>query len=340
MAQKNAANFVGSIPENYDRYLAPIQLEPFAGDLARRVPATGLGDVLEIACGTGLVTRHLRERLEAETRLVSTDFSEAMLKYAQAKPGIGKNVEWKVADGTALPFKDASFDVVVCGFGYMFFPDKDKAASEIFRVLRPGGRLLFTTWDKIEHNDFPHIAHDIIAEMFEGDPPAFYKLPFGFYDHYEIRTMLRRAGFIDVALATLEMKVQGTASDAAIGFVKGNPIATEIEERLGKDVSQALEKVEKAFAKELGAKIAKGKARAIVVGGRKPGVLVGRPKAAPAATAAPKTKVAAKRKPSTRKAAVKKAAPAAAKTKAAAKPRAASTAKPKASGPAAKKPAN
>jgi hypothetical protein len=207
----------------------------------------------------------------------------------------------------------------------MLFPDKDKAATEIFRVLRPGGRLLFTTWDKLEHNDFPHIAHEVIGEMFEGNPPEFYKLPFGFYDHYEIRTMLRRAGFIDVALATVEMKVQGTASDAAIGFVKGNPIATEIAERTGQDVSQALEKVEKAFAKELGAKIAKGKARAIVVGGRKPGVLVGRSKASPAATAAPKAKPAAKPKPSTRKKTVKKAASATPKTKVAAKPRPAAT---------------
>ncbi len=321
MAQKNAANFVGSIPENYDRYLAPIQLEPFAGDLAKRVPATGLGDVLELACGTGLVTRHLRERLEADTKLVSTDFSEPMLKYAQTKPGIGKNLEWKVADATALPFKDASFDVVVCGFGFMLFPDKDKATTEIFRVLRPGGRLLFTTWDKIEFNDFPHIAHDVIGEMFEGNPPEFYLLPFGFHDHYEIRTMLRRAGFIDVALATVEMKVQGTASDAAIGFVKGNPIATEIEARLGKDVSEAVERVEKAIAKELGAKVAKGKARAIVVGGRKPGVLVGRPKVAPAATTAPKPKPTAKPKPSTRKPAARKPASADAEAKVAAKPR-------------------
>lgn len=308
MAQKNSATFVGSIPENYDRYLAPIQLEAFAGDLARRVPATGLGDVLELACGTGLVTRHLRERLEEPTRLVATDFSEPMLKYAQTKPGIGKKVEWKMADATALPFPDGSFDIVVCGFGFMFFPDKDKASAEIFRVLRPGGRLLFTTWDKIEFNDFPHISHTVVGEMFEGDPPPFFGTPFGFYDHFEIRTLLRKAGFIDVALTTVEMKVQGAPADAAMGLVRGNPIANEIEAR-GKDVSQALEKVEQTIAKELGAKVAKGKARAIIVGGRKPGVLVGRSKAPAATTASPAAKAAAKPKSSTRVASPKKPSP-------------------------------
>lgn len=318
MAQKSGATFVGSIPENYDRYLAPIQLEPFAGDLAKRVP-TGLRDVLELACGTGVVTRHLRERLDEQTNLVATDFSEGMLKYAQSKPGYSKKIEWKVADATALPFKDNSFDSVVCGFGVMFFADKDKAASEIFRVLRPGGRLLFNTWDKIEFNDFPHIVHDLVEEMFAGDPPPFYQLPFGYHDHYEIRTLLRRAGFVDVALTTVEMKVQGTPADAAIGLVKGNPIGPEIEQRLGKDLSEVVDKAQKAVADELGSKMAKGRARAIIVGGRKPGQLAPRP-VTPAASASATPESATKPRAAVRKptAAKTKASP---KTKPAAKPR-------------------
>jgi ubiquinone/menaquinone biosynthesis C-methylase UbiE len=271
MAKKNEATFTGSIPENYDKYLAPILLEPYGQELVRRLPINGLKDVLELACGTGIVTRHLRERLGDETRLVATDFSDDMLKVARAKPPLSKPVEWKVADATDLPFKDGSFDAVVCQFGVMFFPDREKAMREMFRVLRPGGRVLFNVWDDIKHNDFPRTAHEVIEKMFDSEPPAFYKTPFGFHDHFEIRTMLRGAGFVDVALTTVEMRVTCEPANAAIGFVEGNPIADEIKNRLGKDVSEAKEKVEQALGEEFGKAIAKGHAQAIVVGARKPG---------------------------------------------------------------------
>ena len=270
MPKKTEATFSGSIPENYDKYLGPLLMVPYGNDLAHRLPIHGLNDVLELACGTGIVTQILRERLAEETRLVATDFSEDMLKVARTKP-MNKKVEWKVADATNLPFKDNSFDMVVCQFGVMFFPDKDRAAQEIFRVLRPGGRVLFNTWDKIQYNDFPRIAHDIVAKMFDNDPPTFYNTPFGYYDHFAIRTTLRNAGFYDIALSTIEKKLQVNATDAAKGLVEGNPISDEIKSRLGKDIKEATERVERAVASELGQKISRGHARAIVVGARKPG---------------------------------------------------------------------
>ena len=262
------ATFTGSIPENYDQYLGPLLMSPFGRNLVNRIPTTGVKDVLELACGTGIVTKLLRERLPSDIRLVATDLSQGMLDFAKKKT-YEKSVEWKVADASALPFKDESFDVVVSQFGVMFFPEKAQSMQEIFRVLRPGGRVLFNVWDKIEHNDFAKIANNIIEKMFDSDPPPFYKIPFGFYDHLEIRTLLRNAGFHDIALTTVELKVQADPLHAAKGFVEGNPIADEIKDRLSTDISEATGRVERAIASELGQKIAKGVGQAIIVGARK-----------------------------------------------------------------------
>jgi ubiquinone/menaquinone biosynthesis C-methylase UbiE len=93
MADKSTASFVGSIPENYDRYLVPTQFGPFADDLASRVAGSGpRGAVLEIACGTGALTQRLRSRLPASSRLVATDLNQPMLDYARNKLG-DRNVE-------------------------------------------------------------------------------------------------------------------------------------------------------------------------------------------------------------------------------------------------------
>jgi len=285
------ATFVGSIPQNYDRYLGPLLMVPFGRDLANRLPASGISDVLELACGTGIVTKLLRDRLSSGVRLVATDLSEGMLEFAKGKP-FEKPVEWKVADATSLPFKDDTFDIVVSQFGVMFFPDKEKAMKEILRVLKPGGRVLFNVWDKIEHHDFCRITNNVVEQMFNNDPPAFYKIPFGFYDHFQIRTVLRNAGFQDIALTTVDMKVQADPREAAQGLVEGNPIVDEIKSKLGTDAAEATARVERALASELGQKIAKGEARAIVVGGRKSADA--KPQAT-MSTAKPKPKPSAKR---------------------------------------------
>jgi SAM-dependent methyltransferase len=267
MAKKNDVTFAGAIPENYDRYLGPLLFVPYARDLANRLP-TDAGDVLELACGTGIFTQILSERLSEASRLVATDISDGMIEIAKKKT-INKKVDWKVVDATSLPFKDNSFDFVVCQFGVMFFPDKDAAAREIHRVLRAGGRLLFNVWDSLRYNDFARTVNEVVTEMFGGETPKFYSIPFGYHDHYAIRTLLRGAGFSDIGLTTVESKVQSEPGNAALGFVEGNPIVVEIKERLGSDVKEAVGKVEKALASSYGQRMSKGRAQAIVVGGRK-----------------------------------------------------------------------
>ena len=130
-------------PQNYDRYLGPVLFEPFAKDMAARLKDEQPKNVLEIACGTGIVTRRLRDSLAPAVRLVATDLNPGMLAFAQRKFSESENLEWQEADAGALPFDDGSFDAVVCQFGLMFVPDKEAAMRECYRVLSSGGVFLF-----------------------------------------------------------------------------------------------------------------------------------------------------------------------------------------------------
>jgi ubiquinone/menaquinone biosynthesis C-methylase UbiE len=231
MSSSHAA-FDGAIPENYDRLLGPTLFDPFAADLAARLELADHAAVLELACGTGILTRRLRERLGPQVRIVATDLKPAMLDYARAGFPEDKQLEWKQVDATELPFATGSFDTVVCQFGLMFFPDKEKTAREVQRVLNPGGTFLFNVWDAIEENDLQHIAHTVIGKFFDNNPPDFYQVPFSYHDQNKISALLSGAGFTRVEFSVVPLiAIFSSYQDIAHGLVHGNPIITTIRER-------------------------------------------------------------------------------------------------------------
>jgi ubiquinone/menaquinone biosynthesis C-methylase UbiE len=253
------ATFTGSIPENYDRYLGPTLFEPYAADLVSRLDVSKDASVLELACGTGIVTRRLLDRLGASAKVLATDLNDSMLDYARARLGPGDSVEWKQADATDLPFADQSFDAAVCQFGLMFFPDKERAVRETFRVLKPGGTFLFNVWDAIEQNDLPYTAREVVAKFFADNPPDFYDVPFSFHDPETIRSLLSRVGFDEIELTLLPLEaIAASARDAAKGLVHGNPIITAIRER---DESRIPE-IEAALASAIAARYGDAPVRA------------------------------------------------------------------------------
>lgn len=227
------AQFKGSIPEFYDRCLGPFLFEPYADDLMRRLPAQPGARVLEIACGTGIVTRRLRGVLPKNTELVATDLNPAMLDRAREALA-GADVHWRTADAAALPFKDATFDVVVCQFGYMFVPDKAMGFAEARRVLRAGGTLLASVWAPLDDNPAAGIVHATAGRLFEGNPPRFLLVPYGALPGGTMRSLAQAAGFASVAVSRVGIEGKSpSARDVAAGFAKGTPLSLEITERGG-----------------------------------------------------------------------------------------------------------
>ena len=144
----------GNTATLYDQFFGPLFFEPYAIEVVKRIDLTSVSIVLEIAAGTGRVTRHILEHIPASSKLIASDISEDMLGEAKKKLS-HLNIEWQNIDAQQLPFNNNSIDLVVCCFGYMFVPDKPKAFAEAYRVLRPGGMFLFTTWDKLEQTLHP-----------------------------------------------------------------------------------------------------------------------------------------------------------------------------------------
>ena len=263
------ARFSGSIPAAYDRYLGPLLFQPYAEDLAARLEMKANDSVLEMACGTGILTRVLRSRLPSTVKLTATDLNEPMFRNAAGKFGKDEALQWLQADACSLPFGDRIFDAVVCQFGIMFVPDKALAAREARRVLKPGGLFLFNTWDALEHNELTRIAHETIASYFEKDPPAFYQVPFGYHDWDEIKRTLEGAGFRDVQIEAVDTAGRASrAEDAATGLVQGTPVATEIAERNPSLLPIITKSVADAIRNRFGTANIRAPMRALVVQGR------------------------------------------------------------------------
>ena len=266
-APASDATFAGSIPELYERHLVPMIFAFYADDLAARVAALGPASVLELACGTGVVTRRLAAALPASTRIVATDLNQAMLDQAMST-GTSRAVAWRQADAQALPFDDASFDVVACQFGAMFFPDKPRAFAEMRRVLRPGGALVANVWDGIENNEFADVATQVLARMFSDDPPRFLaRTPHGYHDVAAIARDLASGGFSAPArIDTLEAcSLADSAMDVAVAYCQGTPLRSEIEARRPNGLADATAAVAGALAERFGDGAISGRIQAHVI---------------------------------------------------------------------------
>lgn len=244
--------FTKGIAQNYDRYLGPAWFGPIAADLARRMPADPGGDVLEVACGTGLMTRPLRERLAPSRRLVATDLSQPMLDYARGRLEGVRGIEWMKADALDLPFADGEFAVLACSLGVMFPTEKERLFASFRRVLRPGGLLLFNVWDRKELNTCVRVYSEVIEGMFPGDPEMQFTVPYSMHDTARLRELVAGAGFSEPRIEKVPIQVQApSARDVATGQVRGTPRGLLLTKR-GVDLEEAIGKVAAALVAECG----------------------------------------------------------------------------------------
>ncbi|MEO5571139.1 MAG: class I SAM-dependent methyltransferase [Bacteroidia bacterium] len=257
-------SFAGSIPKIYDNALGPVFFEPYAIDIAQRVAVINPASLLETAAGTGRVTAHLRNKLNAATKIIATDINPDMLEVAKENIK-DKNITWKQADAIDLPFPENNFDAVVTQFGIMFFPDKLKGMQEAFRVLKKEGTFLFNVWDKTDFNPMAKTAREIIMNFFENDPPAFYNIPFGYNDTHQITSLLKDAGFTKINFEIVKKDgIAQSAEEMSRGLVEGNPIANAIRERDPDAVEKIRKNVSLALAEKFGNSPCKATLQAIV----------------------------------------------------------------------------
>lgn len=255
MSQPNADKvFAGSVPAIYESHLVPLIFESYAADLARRVALRPASRVLEVAAGTGVVTRRLAAVLPASVSILATDLNQPMLDLASTI-GTQRPVQWQQADAMALPFENGVFDVVVCQFGVMFFPEKSKAYSEARRVLKPDGMFIFNVWDRIEENDFAHTVMTALGSVFPEDPLRFVaRTPHGYHDIAAIGRDLRDGGFLNAPqIETVAARSRAASPrDPAVAYCQGTPLRYEIEARDKLRLSEVTEIAEMAIRREFG----------------------------------------------------------------------------------------
>src|SRR3990167_6946339 len=259
--------FAGSIPKLYETCLVPLIFEPYAADLANRLASRPLTRVLEIAAGTGVVTRSLASVLPESVSIVATDLNQPMLDLASVV-GTKRPVEWRQADAMQLPFRDGTFDAVVCQFGVMFFPDKSKAFSEARRVLSSGGVVIFNVWDRIEENEFADTVTTALESLFPKDPPRFLaRTPHGYFDRPTIERDLASGGFIaSPQITTVAARSRARSSRVpAIAYCQGTPLRNEIEARDASRLGEATDIAAEGIAQRFGRGDVDGKIQAHIV---------------------------------------------------------------------------
>ncbi|HEX4571191.1 MAG TPA: methyltransferase domain-containing protein [Dongiaceae bacterium] len=262
MAVETDRQFAGSIPALYDRFMGPMLFQPYAEDLAARATALSPHRVLEVAAGTGIVTRALAAALPGAA-ITATDLNQAMLDYAATVLN-APHVTFRQADGQKLPFEAGSFDLVACQFGIMFFPDRVAGFREARRVLAPGGRYLFSVWADLGANDFVEVITEELEARFPEDPPRFMmRTPHGHHNIAHLSRDLATAGFGDVKVESLDKVSRSpSARDVAIGYCQGTPLSAEIAAR--GDLAAVTEALAEVLAERFGRGPVEGRIRAHV----------------------------------------------------------------------------
>jgi SAM-dependent methyltransferase len=240
-------------PAVRDRYFAPSVLSPFADDLAHRLARLSTGPLLEIAADTGALTQAMASALSVGLTIIATDADADMIEHASAKPGMSR-VTWRRADPDALPFPDATFGIVACHLGVATMPDRVRTFQEARRVMKPGGRFVFSVLGSINHNPVADCLQNALNAFFPGDPPGYIEHGLhGYADNEAIDDDLTTAGFTDAIYTTVELPfAAASARDVAAGYCHGTPLRLELEVRTIGDTQPILQAATLALQKRFG----------------------------------------------------------------------------------------
>jgi SAM-dependent methyltransferase len=253
LAHNDLTGAMGTMAAIRGRYLAPSLLAPFAEDMANRLSRISIGPLLEIHADIGTLTQAIASSMSAGLTIVATDPGSEMIAFAAARPGMAR-VSWRTADPAALPFPDATFGIVTCHFAVVTIPDRVKAYVEARRVMKPGGRFVFTVPARIRNNPVAERLQDALEELFPADPPRFLEhILHGYGDSQAIDDDLTESGFTDAFYTSVDLPfAAASARDVAVSYCLGTPLRHEIEGRAAGAVEQVIADVTVALERHFG----------------------------------------------------------------------------------------
>lgn len=230
MSQPERFQLRGTSADLYERYQVPAIFAPWAADLLARVALHPGERVLDVACGTGIVARTAAQQVGASGSVAGVDLNAGMLAMAHTQAlRAGVTVDWRESDAEALPFAEATFDVVLCQQGLQFFPDKARALREMHRVLVPGGRLALSVLRALEYNPFVRAQGDTIERYLGPEFGARVRAPCSFGDAEALRALLTEAGFSEVHIHIGLLTIRhASPAEFLTGMWEGGPWAGAI----------------------------------------------------------------------------------------------------------------
>lgn len=232
MGQQLEWQLSGKAPEAYDRYIVQTIMLGWSHDLIEVAAVQSGHRVLDVACGTGTVTRCAADRVGTAGRVVGLDMNEGMLNIARAikEQNTEALVEWQHGDVVAMPFPDSAFDVVLCQQGLQFFADKSGALGEMRRVLAPGGRLALSVFRSLDHCPWHRAVGDAMARHVSAEVAEVIRGSFALGDIEELRTLILGAGFRQVHIR-IESKMIRHASltEFVPTYLTSTPVAGAVD---------------------------------------------------------------------------------------------------------------
>jgi ubiquinone/menaquinone biosynthesis C-methylase UbiE len=231
MSQQTQWQVGASAPEVYERDLVPAVFGPWASRVIELATPQPGERVVDVACGTGVVTRLAAERVGASGQVVGVDLNPAMIAVAQSVASKLPNmpIEWREASAMSLPLSDRAFDIVYCQLGLQFFADRPAALREMYRVLVPAGRLGVMVWRSIQYSPGFGALADALEHHVSSEAAAIMRAPFALHEADDLQALIADAGFREIMIQPATGMVRFPSVEHFVrSYVAGSPLAGHV----------------------------------------------------------------------------------------------------------------